>query len=215
GHVLLVDDVVGDHDLLDPLLGGDLVHDLEHRLLDDRPEPTCAALALDRFLGDGLERRFGELEANVVHLEQLLILLDQAVSRLGEDVDERFLVQLVEGGDDREAADELGDEPELEQIFGLHLAEDVAEAQLGAALHVGAEADRTLPDAALDDLIEAHEGATADEQDVRRVDLQEVLLRVLAAALRGNVGHGSLDDLEERLLHALTRDVAGDRGVIA
>ena len=70
-------------------------------------------------------------------------------------------------------------------------------------LDVGAEAERLLADAALDDLIEADEGAAADEEDVGRVDLQEVLLRVLAAALRRDVGDRAFDDLEERLLHAL------------
>ena len=47
------------------------------------------------------------------------------------------------------------------------------------------------------------------------VDLQEVLLRVLAPALRRHVRDGAFDDLEQRLLHALARDVAGDRRVVA
>ena len=58
------------------------------------------------------------------------------------------------------------------------------------------------------------EGAAADEQDVGGVDLQELLLRVLAAALRRHAGDRALDDLEQRLLHALARHVAGDRGVL-
>jgi hypothetical protein len=80
---------------------------------------------------------------------------------------------------------------------------------------LGAEAERLLADAALDHLLEADEGAAADEEDVGRVDLQELLLRVLAAALRRHVGDGALDDLEQRLLHALARDVARDGGVVA
>ena len=59
------------------------------------------------------------------------------------------------------------------------------------------------------------EGAAADEEDVGRVDLQEILLRVLAAALGRHVRDRALDDLEERLLHALARDVARDAGVVA
>jgi hypothetical protein len=38
---------------------------------------------------------------------------------------------------------------------------------------------------------------------------------MLAAALRGHAGRRPLDDLEERLLDAFTRDVAGDRRVVA
>ena len=58
------------------------------------------------------------------------------------------------------------------------------------------------------------EGAAADEQDVGRVDLQELLLRMLAAALRRHGGDGAFHDLQQRLLHALARHVAGDRGVV-
>ncbi len=74
---------------------------------------------------------------------------------------------------------------------------------------------RLWPSAALDDLIQADEGAAADEQDVGGVDLEEVLLGVLAAALGRHVRDRALDDLEQRLLHALTRHVARDRGVVA
>ena len=37
---------------------------------------------------------------------------------------------------------------------------------------------------------------------------------MLAAALRRHGGNGAFHDLEQRLLHALARDVAGDRGVV-
>src|SRR5690606_20982476 len=55
----------------------------------------------------------------------------------------------------------------------------------------------------------------ADEEDVLRIDLQEILLRVLAAALRRDVRDRALDDLEEGLLHALARDVTRDARVVA
>jgi hypothetical protein len=46
------------------------------------------------------------------------------------------------------------------------------------------------------------------------VDLQELLLRMLAPALRRHRGHGALDQLQQRLLHALAGHVAGDRRVV-
>ena len=82
------------------------------------------------------------------------------------------------------------------------------------AVHLGAEADRGALAARGDDLLEAGEGAAADEQDVGGVDLQEFLLRMLAPALRRHGGDGALHDLEQRLLHALARHVAGDRGIV-
>jgi hypothetical protein len=106
------------------------------------------------------------------------------------------------------------DHAELEQVLGLAEAQELPEAVLGLGLDRGAEADGRLVDPLLDDLVQADEGAPTDEQDVRRVDLQELLLGVLAAALGGHVGHRALDELEQGLLHALAADVTGDRGVL-
>ena len=80
--------------------------------------------------------------------------------------------------------------------------------------HLGGEADAGLLRAVEDDLLQPGEGAAADEQDVGGVDLQEFLLRVLAAALRRHRGDRALDELQQRLLHALARDVARDRRVV-
>src|SRR5690349_16708172 len=66
-----------------------------------------------------------------------------------------------------------------------------------------------------DDLLEPLECAAADEQDVAGVDLNEVLVRVLAPTLRWDVRDRTLDDLQERLLNTFARDVARDRRVVA
>ena len=83
------------------------------------------------------------------------------------------------------------------------------------AAHLGIEADAGRLGALLDDLLEPGECAADDEQDVLGVDLQELLLRVLAATLRRHRGNGALDELEQCLLYALTRDIARDRWVFA
>ena len=64
-------------------------------------------------------------------------------------------------------------------------------------------------------LLEPGERATADEQHVGRVDLDELLVRVLASALRRHRLPRALEDLQQRLLNALAGDVAGDRRVLA
>ena len=74
--------------------------------------------------------------------------------------------------------------------------------------------ERLLARPPLDDLLEPDERAAADEEDVGRVDLEELLVRVLAPPLRRNVGHRALQNLQERLLHPFARHVAGDRGVL-
>ena len=96
----------------------------------------------------------------------------------------------------------------------MSLLEETGGAPPGRRWASRAEADPALADALLDDLLEPLEGAAADEQDVAGVDLDVFLVRVLAAALRRDVGDGALDDLQERLLHALAGDVAGDRRVV-
>ena len=56
-------------------------------------------------------------------------------------------------------------------------------------VHLGlrAEAHRPLADALLDDLLESLERAAADEQDVARVDLDVVLVRVLRPPCGGTL----------------------------
>ncbi len=58
------------------------------------------------------------------------------------------------------------------------------------------------------------ERAGDDEQHVGGVDLDELLVRMLAAALRRNRRDRALEDLEQGLLHALARHVARDRRVL-
>src|SRR3546814_10645902 len=74
---------------------------------------------------------------------------------------------------------------------GLALAQHFAGAALVRRGDIGAEADRLALQAVGDDLLEAGEGAAADEEDVGRVDLQELLLRMLAATLRRHRGGGA------------------------
>ena len=50
-----------------------------------------------------------------------------------------------------------------------------------------AEAERIAPPAFFDDLVEPDKGASADKQDLVGADLNVLLVRVLAAALRGTL----------------------------
>ena len=67
----------------------------------------------------------------------------------------------------------------------------------------------------LDDFIQTVKRAAADEQDILGVHLNELLMGMLPAALRRYVGHGSLHDLQQRLLHALAGNVTGNGGIFA
>ena len=50
-----------------------------------------------------------------------------AFLRLGQDLDQRCFVELFQSRDDRQAADELGDQAELDQILGLDLCEQLGD----------------------------------------------------------------------------------------
>src|SRR5262249_49591934 len=191
-----------------------LEHDVEQRVLDDRAQATRTGLALERLVGDLPERVVGEDELDVVVAEEALVLLDERVLRLHQDLHEILAMQLVHGGADRQAADEVGDQPEVEEILRHDLSEQLRRLERALRAHLRAEADGALADALADDLVEPRERAAADEEDVRRVDREELLVRVLASALRRHRCHGSLEDLEQRLLHALARHVARDRRVV-
>ena len=52
------------------------------------------------------------------------------------------------------------------------------------------------------------ERSTADEEDVCRIDLDIVLLPMLSAALRRDVGNCPFNNFQERLVHPFTRYVA-------
>src|SRR5881397_315227 len=214
GPLVVQDDLARDDALLEPLDGRQVVHDLEHDLLQDRPEPPRASPPLERLLRDRRHRVVRELQADLLEVEVLLVLPGDRVLRLPEDADQRGLVEVVEGRDDRQPTDELGDEPVLQEILGLDHHEEVAHPALLAPLDLRAEAHARASDARLDDLVEPDEGTAAQKEDVRRVDLDELLVRMLPPALGRHVGDRALEDLQERLLNALARHVTRDRRVL-
>src|SRR5207244_5081138 len=104
---------------------------------------------------------------------------------LDQNLDQRRFVQLLERSDDRQTADELGNQPELDEVLGLRLAQQHADVlAIVRARDLGTEANAGFRRAVADDLLESVECAAANEQDIRGVDLHELLIRVLAPALR-------------------------------
>src|SRR5205085_11091267 len=151
---------------------------------------------------------------DIFHVEQLGILLHQRVLRLDQDLDQGLFVEVHQGRNDRQAADELGDQAEFQQVLGLAVFQRLARLALVRSGDVRAEADRFALQAVGNDLLEARERTAADEQDVGRIDLQELLLRMLAATLRRNRRRRAFHELQKRLLDALAGHVARDRRIV-
>ena len=170
---------------------------------------------MDGLIGDRVQCVGGELQFHTVHLEQTGVLLHQGVLGSGQDLDQRFLVQVSHRGDDRETADELRDQTELDQVLGHHLSEVILGFDLGLGLDLRTEAQAALADPVGDDLLQARERTRHNEQHVGGVDLDELLVRVLAPALGRHRSLGTLQDLQQCLLDTLAGDVPGDRRVLA
>src|SRR5262249_21389521 len=209
-----LDDLFRDHHLLDAFEARQVEHGVEQDPLQDRAQSARACLAVDRLAGNGAQRLLRQREIDRLHLEQPLVLLHQRVLGLGENELEGRLVEVLERGHDGQSTDEFRDQAIFQQVLRLDLTENFTSATVFRRNYVGAEADRGRPPAGGNDLLEPIEGAAAYEQDVGGVDLQEFLLRMLASALRRHRRDGTFHDLEQGLLHALARDVAGDRRVV-
>ena len=94
------------------------------------------------------------------------------------------------------------------------MAQDFADVALLVRRDVRTETELLLAEARLDDFFNAIERAAADEQDVRRIDGDKLLMRVLAAALRRHGSARALENLEECLLDAFARDIARDGRIL-
>src|SRR5262245_13633546 len=92
----LFDHLLADHALLDVIARGDVVHQVEHHIFEDRAQTARARLAGQRLARDRAERPIREAQPDILELEQLLVLLDERILGLGQDVDERVLAELGE-----------------------------------------------------------------------------------------------------------------------
>ena len=66
-----------------------------------------------------------------------------------------------------------------------------------------------------DDALNAVKGTSADEEDLLRIDLDKLLLGMLATAIRGDVDDTPLEQFEKALLDPLATHITGDGGVVA
>src|ERR1035441_1263875 len=211
----------GDLKLAYFFIGRQVVHEIEHQVFEDHAQTAGAHFALHGQIGDGFDGLFAEPEADVLEFKELLILLDDGVLRPGQNLDQSRAVQGLQHGAHRQTADEFRDETELDQIDRLGLAQqiDIAPpADVGGTADgfflFGQEAHALIAGAARNYLFQTHESAAADKQNIGGIHRREFLVRVLAAALRGNVGNGAFQNLQKRLLYALARNVTGDGRVL-
>ena len=149
----------------------------------------------------------------MVESKELLILLDQRILRLHEDSDQCLSVQSLQRYRNRHASDELRNQSELHQILRSYIRIQLACLALYVGRNLCVEADALFVQSGFHDPLDAVKGAAADEQNVRRVNRNQLLLRVLPSALGRNTRYCAFHDLQQCLLYALSRNVAGNRYV--
>ena len=77
------------------------------------------------------------MEADVLVLEQPLVLLENSVAGLGKDFDQGGLVQFVKDAHDRQAADEFGNQAVFDQVLRLGLAQQFGIAMVAGGGRIG------------------------------------------------------------------------------
>ena len=115
----------------------------------------------------------------------------------------------------RQAADEFRDQAEVQQVFGLHLVHEVLVClRLPGGFLGCSKSESIAAQAPSHDVLHPHESSSTYEEDTLGVDLDVILLGMLATALGRNIADGAFQDLEESLLDALSGDVAGDADIL-
>ena len=92
--------------------------------------------------------------------------------------------QIVQSDCYRETSDKLRNKAEFNQIIRLNLGIEILQILLAALAYIGTESHRMLSHTGLYDFIQSYKGTAADEQDVLRIDFYQLLIRMLAPALR-------------------------------
>ena len=87
--------------------------------------PRAPDLTLQRHCRDGIERVVGETQPHVFVFEEALVLLDDRVLRLGQNLHQSGLVQILERGHHWQTADELRNEAVFDQIVRLQMPQHI------------------------------------------------------------------------------------------
>src|SRR2546421_396068 len=153
-----------DHDRVPAALRR-LEEDVREHLLEDAAQPARAEPLVDGVLHHGTQRIVLEVQVDAVQLQGLAVFLHQRVRWRGQHLVELVRGKLAELHLHGDAPQQLGEHAVLDQLLDAQPA-----ATLPAPL-------RAEPDLLVDlRLVQVGEGASADEEDVAGIHLDEVVL---------------------------------------
>src|SRR5688572_28984875 len=192
-----------------------LVHEIQHQPFENATKRASACPLFDRLRSQFGKRIFREFEFHPIEREQFGILLRQRAARLRQNLAKLVFRQFFKNRHHRQAADELRNETISEQIFRLAMLERVA--RLNSALRRvlnRVETHHAMAEPPLDRFIQPHKRAPTNEKNIRCIDPDVLLLRMLAPALRRNIADRPFQDLQERLLHPFSGNIARNGNVL-
>ena len=212
---MLKNGILGDYDLCNVLTGRNFIHYGEHDVFKNCTQSSCARVAEDGKMCNFFKCIFVEFKFNIIHFEKAHVLLYKRIFGLGKDAYHRFLGKLFKRHNYWNPADEFGNESELKQILGQDVLKGFADILFDIGANIRTEAHVLFARAFLNNVFNSRKCAAADEQDICCVYLNELLMRVLPAALRGDGGNGAFKNFQQSLLNTLARYIACNGRVFA
>src|SRR5258708_7402328 len=114
------DGVLVHHDFAHILHRRKIEHEVEQHLVQDGTQAPRPRLPPHRLRGDPLPRLRPHLQIYSLHAEELLVLLDESVLRLGEYLDEGLFVQFLQPRHAPQPPHDLRYQPALDKVFRFH-----------------------------------------------------------------------------------------------
>src|SRR5690606_22425234 len=202
------------HNLFHVTQAGQLVHRVQQRQLNDGTQAACPCPPFDGALRNSADGIRQDFELHVFHGKQFLELLDERVSGLRKNSDQCIFVKFLQSRHDRQATHKFGDETKFDQILRLRFAEEFAHALFALGTDRGGKADAGAFAAVTDNFFQAVECTTHNEQNIGGVDLNEILVGMLATTLRRHRSDRTFNQFEQRLLHAFAGNISRDGWVV-
>ena len=189
---------------------GNFKHAFQHDIFHHRTKSARAGLEAYRFFRYGCQGFGFEHKVYVVQFHKFLILFDKRIFRFGKNVDKRVYVKRRQTDSDWQTPHKLGDKTELDEVLRLQIFYELRVVNFFHTLDLITETKPRALTTLLYNFFDTDKRAAANKQNVGRIDGDRLCLRMLSAALRGNLGDGAFKNFEQRLLYAFARHVTRD-----
>ena len=146
------------------------IHDIQHKLLDDRPESSGTCLFLRRLFGNSLYCLLIKLQIHLIQQKKLLILFQDRILWLCHDSCQHFLCHCLQGEDHRQTSQKLRNHAKFPQILHGHLRQDIFVLVIGIGKLCLKTDGRLTCETLFDDLVQLRKCTAADKQYISRID---------------------------------------------